>query len=446
MAWPIRGQKAPNYWDEQIRDYVENASNLLAGTVPDARISDAIARSADVAADVAALQAKPDADSWPIYVYGNSYSILTGAGFFTAGGHYTQKVAESLGAGAVTSYGIAAKRILDVIAALQNEAPFPGLTTTPVAGGLWPGTTTRNGLVVLDSIINDIGHYPTMVGTPVPAALSSVNTRYLDSMTLAYRAALAYMSSESRVEQSASSATSGTWTNNSPQAYASGTSLSFTTAAGAYKEYSVTPPQSGPLRGVVFVHGFTTDAAILVMAQQTISVDGVVQTTRTPSAWETYTGPSGSSVNIGTDCYPVTLPVDGNAHTIRLAHSGSGGQVMYLDCITIPSVSPNPIAVMGGEHTIAFTGWSTAQRSVFHANAKALISLVKAVVAEFPNAFYVPSTITPNGLYSGDGLHPNDRGMAQRANDLQTAMTTAIRARLESRRLSNLADDDFPIV
>jgi hypothetical protein len=196
----------------------------------------------------------------------------------------------------------------------------------------------------------------------------------------------------------------------------------------------------------VFVHGFTTDAAILVMAQQTISVDGVVQTTRTPSAWETYTGPSGSSVNIGTDCYPVTLPVDGNAHTIRLAHSGSGGQVMYLDCITIPSVSPNPIAVMGGEHTIAFTGWSTAQRSVFHANAKALISLVKAVVAEFPNAFYVPSTITPNGLYSGDGLHPNDRGMAQRANDLQTAMTTAIRARLESRRLSNLADDDFPIV
>jgi hypothetical protein len=389
---------------------------------------------------------EPDQDGWPTYVYGNSYAILSGAGYFTPGNHYTQQAATALEGGTVTSYAVAAKRILDVISALRNQSAFPGLATAPVAGSLWPGTTTRNGLVVLDSIINDIGHYPTMVGTATPAALSSVNTRYLDSMKLAYRDALAIMSSESRVEQSASTATSGTWTNNVSTGYASGGSLSFTTAAGAYKEYSVTPPQSGPLRGVVFVHGFTTDAGILVMAQQTISVDGVVQTTRTPSAWETYTGPGGSSVNIGADCFAVTLPVDGSAHTIRVAHSGSAGQVMYLDCISVPSITPDPIAVMGGEHQVSFTGWSAAQRSTFHANAKALIPVVQSLVAEFPHAFYVPSTITPTGLWSADGLHPNDRGMAQRANDLKTAITTQIRARLESRRLANLPNSEFGIV
>lgn len=54
--------------------------------------------------------------------------------------------------------------------------------------------------------------------------------------------------------------------------------------------------------------------------------------------------------------------------------------------------------------------------------------------------------MTTNGLYSGDGLHPNDRAQEQIANDLQTALTSAIRARLESRRLSNLADGNFAIV
>jgi len=403
-------------------------------------------QAAAIAAAVVPYVKKPNADSWPIYIYGNSYAILA-ASYFTAGNHYTQQVAAALGGGAVTSYAIAGKRILDVMSSLLNATAIAGLVTAPVAGSTWPGVATRNGLVVLDSIINDIGHYPSMQANPaVPAAISTANTKYLDSMTLNYRAALALMSSASRVEQTARTASSGTWTHDSAQVYPSGGSVSFTSANGAYVEFSVTPPQSGPLRGIVFVHGFTIEAVIATMAQQTISVDGVVQTTRTPSAWERYVGPSGVNVDIGIDCFPITLPVDGNAHTIRLAHSGTAGHLMYVDAISIPSTDPNPIAVMGGEHTINYTGWTTAQKAAFHANAKVLIPVVKAVVAEFPHAFYVPSTITPNGLWSSDSLHPNDRGMTQRANDLQTGITAAARARLESRRLSNLANSNFAIV
>lgn len=444
-------------------NYAATVTTLLSGKVPITRQVNGHELSADVtvtksdvglsdvdntsdATKLAPYQKKPVLSSWPTYVYGNSYAILSGAGYFTIGSHYTQQIAAALGGGAVTSYAIAGKRILDVIAALQNQAAFPALVTAPIAGGLWPGVSSRNGLVVLDSIINDIGHYPTMVGVATPAALPTANTRYLDSMALFYRHALAIMSSESRVENSARTATSGTWSQNVSTGYASGGNLSFTTANGAYNEFSITPPQSGPLCGVVFVHGFTVDAGVGTMAQQTISVDGVVQLTRTPSAWEQYTGPGGGNVNVGVDCFAITIPVDGAAHTVRLAHSGTAGHLMYNDFISIPSIDPNPIAVMGGEHSVAFTGWTSAQRSVFHANAKAIIPVVKNVVAEFPHAFYAPSTITPNGLYSADGLHPNDRGMAQRANDLQTAMTTAIRAKLESRRLASLADVNFTVV
>lgn len=394
---------------------------------------------------LAPYQKKPDLASWPTYIYGNSYGLLSAA-YFTSGNHYTQQVAASLGGGLVTSYAIGGKRILDVISALQNQAVFPGLVTAPVAGSLWPGVSSRNGLIVLESIVNDIGHYPTMVGVAVPAAFPSGNTRYLDSMTLFYRTALALMSSESRVEQSARSASSGTWTHDSPTAYASGSSVSFTTQAGAYIEYSITPPQFGPMRGIVFIHGYTLEAGAGTMAQQTISVDGTVQLTRTPTAWEQYTGPGGGNVNVGPDCVAVTVPVDNAAHTIRIAHSGAGGQWLYSDCVTIPSTNPNPIAVMGGEHQLGYTGWTTTQRAIFHQNAKTMIPYIKNVVAEFPHAFYVPSTMTINGLWSADVIHPNDRGMTQRANDLQNAITTAIRARLESRRLSNLADSNFPIV
>jgi hypothetical protein len=383
--------------------------------------------------------------SWPTFVYGNSYGILA-AGWFTSGGHYSQKVATALGGGSVTSYAISGKRILDVLSALVNEAAAPGLATAPVAGGKWPGTSSRNGLVILESLVNDIGHYPSMVGTALPAALPTANTRYKDCLQVLYRTALALLSSESRVEQSTATY-SGTWTQNTATGYVSNGTLSFTSAAGAFIEYSVTPPQSGPLAGKVFVLGYTVDPAAGTMAQQTISVDGTAQVTRTPSGWEQYTGPGGGNVNVAWDVTAVQVPIDGAAHLVRIAHSGSAGQLLYSDCVIVPSTDPDPIIVPGAEHTLtAPTLWNAAQRGAYHDNARVLIPLLQAVVAEFPNAVYVPSTMTTSGLYSGDGIHPNDRGMAQRANDILRGVSKSLRARLESRSLALQADNTFGVL
>lgn len=382
---------------------------------------------------------------WPTFLYGNSYSILA-ASYFTAGRHYSQLLAESLGGGAVTSYGIGNKRILDVLSSLINEAPLTGLVTPPVAGSKWPGTTARNGLVLLESLVNDFGHYPAMNVTPaVPAALPSGNTLYKDSLAVQYRAALAIMSSESRVENTAFTAESGTWTNTG-SSYASGGNISYTSTNGAYKEYSLTPPQSGPFAGKVFLHGYALDPAAGAMSQVTISVDGTVQTTRTPVGWEQYVGPGGANVNTACDVVAVTLPIDGAAHTVRVAQSGTG--FAYVDFWSIPSANPNLIVIPGAEHALAFTGWTAAQKGAYHANEKALTPAIKAVAAEFPNVVWATSNLTPAGLWSGDLIHPNDLGMSQRAAAIEDALQTNQYAlsRLRARSLALEPAGTYPIL
>lgn len=384
---------------------------------------------------------RPLMSSWPVWIYGNSYSLLGGAGipWMTAGKHYSQIASDLLDGGAVTSYGVSGRRIVDVVGTLINGSSFPGCSGA-IAAGKWPGVSQRSGLVILESAVNDFGHYPSMA-TATPAA---VTTAYRNAMKAAYRTALAYMSSESRVEQSTCAVTLA-WTRNAAVPYASNTSTDFTTTVGATATYTVTPPQSGPFAGTVFLGMYVLDPAVPgVMAQQEIRVDGVLQTTRTPAAWEQYVGHTGANVNIGPDAVAVQLPVDGSAHTIELKHAGSSGQYMYNDAVLIPSADPNPIAVMGAEHTVL--SWNGIDRGRYHDNVRIMTPDLKSVVAEFPNAFWVTSTMTTSGLYSGDGIHPNDRGHAQRANDLIAAMNSTVRARLQNRALALRPNSDFAIL
>lgn len=401
---------------------------------------EADAQAADAALD-AATEKKPQMDSWPIYLYGNSYSVLTGGVNFTDGNHYAQQVAAALGAGAVTSYGVSGARAIDTWAHAVSQAAWPGGGNNPVTGAQWPGVSARNGLLVLELPVNDISH---AASGAAPAAITTANTQYLDSMKAVRRAILALLSSESRVETGAYSATSGVWGSLAGN-YLSADSLQYTTAAGAYREYSITPAQSGPLAGKVYLVVLTQRTADGTLAPITVAVDGVSQGTTTLSPWEGYTGAAGA-VNTGVSCIPITVPVDNAAHTIRITHAGSEGQPLYADVFLIPSEDPNPIMVMGGETMPAVGFYNAAQVGIYKGNAALLNPVIKAVVAEFANAVYVPSTMTVGGLWSGDKIHPNDRGMTQRANDLQTAITTAIRAQLESRRLANLADASFGII
>jgi len=303
---------------------------------------------------------------------------------------------------------------------------------------------------VLDSIGNDIGHYPSHSVSPVvPAQITLANTKYLDGIKGMYRAAFALISSESRVEQSAATFT-GTWTNTAFSAgSASGGTFAYTTTVGAAADFSVTPAQSGPLAGKVFVllNKFSTELVAAGMATINVQVDGGTATPVTVTPWERYVGLSSINIDSVWDCVPVTVPIDGAAHSVKLTHAGSAGQRMDIDCVLIPSVDPNPIAVMGCDTPpVTHAGvFDAAGVKAWTFNIPLVQNAIKTIMTEFPNTIWVPSTMSTNGLSSFDGLHPNDRGMAQRSGDLCGALKTLI-PKLRSRALSIEPDSSFAVI
>lgn len=383
-----------------------------------------------------------DVAGLPIYAYGASYSTLNQA-FFTAGQHWTQRLAARINAGTVTSYGVNGRRALDVALTLLNGVPISGITNI-VAAGKWPSTSTRPGIVVHDALGNDVMNQAAMNGASIVAAPIS-GTSYLNYLKQHYRTALAFMSSETRIENNTHTASSGTWTHDSAGTWASGGAFCFSTAVGAYLEYSVTPAQHGPLAGVVWVVMDSDIPTTSFPADTTISVDGVAGSPVTTYR-ATYTGQNAAQVKGYVNSIPVVLPVDGAAHTIRITHSGTGGHYLVVDCILVPSTDPNPILCMGTElpPVVHAAALDAADLVIHKANLIKVTAAYKEVVAEFPNAVYVPSTMTTNGLWSGDGLHPNDRGNQQRANDAYAGLQK-MRARLDNRVESQKSNAEFGV-
>lgn len=375
----------------------------------------------------------------PIFAYGASYSTLNQQ-FFTAGKHYLQQVKDACGGGTVTSYGVNGRRALDIATHLLSSTMPTGITGA-VAGAVWPGTTARRGLVVHDALGNDIMNQAAMnAASHVLQAISG--TAYTNYLKQHYRATLALMSTESRIENHAHSAAVGAWTHETA-GFASGGTTCFTTTVGDYVEYSVTPPQSGPMAGKVFVVLVGDIPTNLQYATTAVSVDGGAATNHSPLR-HTYVGQNGATVKGMIMAIPVTVPIDGNAHTIRIAHAGTAGHYLIVDSILIPSVSPNTIACMGVEHpmTVVSGFFDADDVRLYNANSPLVHAAYKEVVAEFPHAVYVASTITSNGLWTGDGIHLNDRGNAQRANDLIIALRH-LKARFANIALQSLPNSDF---
>lgn len=398
--------------------------------------------------DTLAAQVTADAAAWPIYLYGASYSVVdqTAGPFFQTGEHYAQLLAETAGAGTVTSYGVNGRRALDVAITLLSGASGMSGISGLIAAGAWPGTAARSGLLIHDALGNDVMNQAAMNLASITVAAIS-GTTYLNYLKQTYRAALALMSTASRVESHGHTATSGTWTHSAVGTWASGGETCFTTAVGAYADYSVTPPQRGPLAGKVFVildGDIPTGSAY---ADITISIDGGAPSSPISTHRVTYTGHNGTQVKGVVNAVPVTLPVDGAAHSIRVTHAGTAGQFMIVDVVLVPSEDPNPILCMGVEHPMGShaNGFDATDLLNYTANEIKVRAIYKEVVAEFGNAIYVPSTMTLNGLWSGDGIHPNSRGQRQREADAWAAVRT-IKARLDSRALALRPDGDFAIV
>lgn len=364
-----------------------------------------------------------DRSAMPVFVYGNSYAANPGIQC-TAGLEYFHQAAGLLTAGTVTSYGLSSTRIFDTASALISASSglLSGLSGQQ-AGAQWPGTSARRGLIVLDDEFNDVGHYPDMtIGLVHPVAITGANTQYKDAVTDCYRTALALLSCESRIEQE-SATFAGTWASEAFPAAASGGDFAYTTTPGASVAWSITPPQSGPMAGRVYVLGYKLTAAGFTMATVNVQLDGGAAVGHTPTGVEEYKGANGQQVNNLPWVIPVQLPVDGNAHTVMLTHAGTAGEFMYADAVLICSTAPNPVAVMQASTPprVISGVWAAGDVAIWEQNLALLDPAIQAVVAEFPNALWVPSTVSQNGISSIDGIHPNDRGMAQRANDLAQA-------------------------
>lgn len=370
----------------------------------------------------------------PIYAWGESYALVSAQAWFTLQKHYLNLVANAMRASSLVSYAVGSRRIIDICATIVNAGQYSG-TTGLIAAGKHTSVSARKGLYVIESMFNDVGHYPAMNVNPVvPAAITTADSKYLDGIKSMYRTALAVLSSESRVEQSAA-ALAGVWTAASAQAYASGGTVGFTSAVGASDTYTLTPPQSGPMAGKVHFLRYKLDSAAGTVAPVNISVDGGAATAYTATPWEQYVGQNAANVNVIPDCITVTLPIDGASHTVKFTHAGAAGNLMYSDCALIPSVAPNTIIVMGNNlgPNVAAGVFDANGVATWNANMSKVEGAIRSVCAEFPHVIYVPSSMTSNGLYSVDGTHPNDRGMTQRANDLLSW--------LRASKVSNLLRD-----
>lgn len=388
------------------------------------------------------IEARTDS-SFPVYVYGNSYAVLT-AGYFTSGRHYSQLAQTVIGAGAVTSYAVGGRRIIDVVSTMLTGLSWYG-TNGVIAGGVWTSTTARPGLIIIDALGNDTAHYPSMVANPVvPAKITGVN--FINSQKTAWRAALALASSESRVE-SAAATYGGAWSGDTAFTGMSGGSYRYSTTNGATATFSVTAPKRGPLAGKAYLHTVNFDPASgSTNAAFSITVDGGTPTAVTPATWEQYVGHAAVNIAFGPAAYEINVPADGAAHSVVVTHTGTNGQTLAVDVVTVPSDTPNPIAIMSHGLPPVPGVLTSTDCNNWANNTPAMETAVRSAVAEFGNAFWVPTTMTTNGLYSGDGLHPNDRGMSQRANDLVQALRINAFARLRNRSLQLQADATFSIV
>lgn len=394
------------------------------------------------ATDLELAQATPRAASWPIWVYGASYATH-GQAYHTAGKHWTQELAARAGAGTVTSYGVNGRRALGVTLALLNEQPMSGITGI-VAGAKFPGTATRNGLIVFDQLGNDAFNQAAMNAASITVQ-AITGTTYLNYLKQTYRAALALASSGSRIENHSHTATGGTgWSHSAAGSWGD---TCFTVTPGDWAEYSVKPAQRGPLAGKVHIILDGDIATGSTYADVTVSVDGGAASAPITTHRVTYVGHNGTTVKGVVNAIPVTVPVDGANHTVRVTHAGTSGQMLAVDTVTVPSEDPNPILCMGIEHPLKVhaAGLDATDLNLYAGNTTKVCAAYREVVAEFGNAIYVPSTATLNGVWSGDGVHLNDRGNEQRAGDAWAAVS-GIKARLDSRVLAQAPDSDFGVV
>jgi hypothetical protein len=130
-------------------------------------------------------------------------------------------------------------------------------------------------------LTNDVAHGPTSPNTPTPITTSD----YTEGIASAYRTMLALASTESRIEQDQFVMPTDAWSQ-ANAAYWSGGHTYSTTVNGRQISFDVTPPQSGPLAGRVFLLTYTGADDPLVLSGDLIFAGSVGRTDFPRGSWE----------------------------------------------------------------------------------------------------------------------------------------------------------------
>lgn len=351
------------------------------------------------------------ASGCPLWVYGDSYGIE--ASWVSAYMHANSRLARTLESlVAPESYAIssspAAQVAYGLIAATSGGASgYPAA----VSGAYWDGS--RRGIVSLSAGIPDSMGYGTQAGATSASATDAAHQAGVQS---AFRAVLAVLSSASRSDFSTGATETGTWATAS-DAYYSGGSVRYSSTVGSTIEKTVTVPSTGPNAGKVWLltHSVNTGSPTIE-----VRVDGAL--VRTVTAAELLcrgvTYQFGGTANAAPAAFAV--PAAAGSRVIRLTHAGSAGQNLFADALLLPSTAPVPVLV-AQEHPPLAGGALTSVTTLL--SNKAIIDpLLRAVVDEFGNARWCPDRVTDAGLWSGDLVHPNDLGQAQRYGALLTGL------------------------
>lgn len=362
------------------------------------------------------------AEGKALWIYGDSGALVPGLKS-TQGQEWPILLRRALQTGPMTTYAVGGSDVIGV--AMHLLGTGPGGTGLPafVPGAKWDGT--RRGIAILHVGLNDAaGYQDRSVNPSLPVA---TDVAHQNGMTGALRAALAVLSSASRVEVEAGVLT-GAWLVNSDVSTSGG--ARYTTTPGAKAAVPVVFPASGKVH--LIAHALAPETFTSCPIQ--IDVDGVIVKTVPAASLVMRRQKTTGSAFITFSPYAIEIDATPGAHTVTATHVGAAGQTMSIDCFIVGAASPPAVFVPGEWTPVAGTTWNAAQIATLAANRVILDPLYQAVVAEFPNASYVwLDHMTAAGI-GNDGLHPNDRGHRQ---EVET-WTTAIEQFLATRDPDNL--------
>jgi hypothetical protein len=337
-----------------------------------------------------------------LWVYGDSDAIVPGLRC-TPGREWPTVLAKALNAASMRSYAVGGSDTVEVAGHMVRGTPTNGFVA--ITGSLWDGT--RKGICILHVGGNDSGGY-TDRSTPVPVPVAT-DADHQAGVTGALRACLALFASASRVEVESGTLT-GTWTTYTSGDQSAGNSRYTTTVGDNATFPAVTFPASGRVH--LLMHAIPIGGGVNPGAA-TIQVDGTTVKTITAQQLSTRRVKTGANFLLSA---PVAFEINASpgSHTVKVIHSGTAGAQLVVDALIIPAASPPPVLVPW-EFDALPTGnwWNQTQIDLIKANREILEPLYEAVVAEFPNAHWLPMKVDTSGLSAYDGLHRNDRGMGQ---------------------------------